>query len=198
MFLVAGLGNPGKEYEKTRHNAGFLFLDFVSDIYGIPIDQVECQALTGRGKISGEDVLLAKPLTYMNRSGSAVRQLVSKYSVSPERLIVVYDDVDLDPGVIRIRPKGGSGGHRGVQSIISSLKRNDFGRIRIGIGRPTGRSKSVTDYVLEEFSEDEFAVFIMTAHRAAQALSIIISEGYDAAMSRFNSTKSENEVQSEP
>lgn len=188
MFLVVGLGNPGKEYEKTRHNAGFIAVERLASEYGIAIKKKECSALTGSGKILGQSVILAKPQTYMNRSGEAVRCLVKSYGIDLEKLIVIYDDIDLPLGKIRIRTRGGSGGHRGVASIIAELGTSDFPRIRLGIGRPEGRQADVVQYVLSPFETDEFELFLPSLEKMLEAIRLIFTRGFPTAMSIINAS----------
>ncbi|MBI5234295.1 MAG: aminoacyl-tRNA hydrolase [Deltaproteobacteria bacterium] len=184
MFLIVGLGNPGQEYLATRHNAGFLLMDRLSASYGIKVKDKACGALCGRGLIEGHDVALAKPQTYMNRSGSAVADLLDFFGCRLEDLIVISDDCDLALGRIRIRPNGGSGGHRGMASIISILEREDFTRIRLGIGRPL--EGDITEYVLSPFMPDEGALLVDMLSRAEGAVAMLVKDGIEQAMNAFN------------
>lgn len=189
MYLIVGLGNPGQEYEETRHNAGFLALDCLAKRHKISFNLNKCQSLAGRGKVSGKDVLLVKPLTYMNRSGIAVKCFVFEHEIEPDKIIVIYDDIDLPFGKIRIREKGGSGGHRGVDSIIKELGASEFVRIRIGIGRPPAGKVDVVEYVLSPFLPKEKEEFEVTLEEVADAVETILEKGVNAAMSRFNSKR---------
>ena len=184
MLLVVGLGNPGKRYEDTRHNVGFMLIDKLSRSYGIRCDAPAPGALWGRGVIAGHDVVLVKPMTFVNLSGTAVGDIRSSLSLSVESIIVAYDDCDLPLGRIRIRKGGGSGGHRGVESIMSSLASSSFPRIRLGIGRPG--AGELRDYVLNPFTPEEAGVVDEMLVRAASSIEVIITEGVESAMNRFN------------
>jgi PTH1 family peptidyl-tRNA hydrolase len=186
MYLVVGLGNPGRDYAETRHNAGFMAVEAVSRELGIPFNTLECSSLVGRGKYAVFDIVIAKPQTYMNRSGRAVKCLVEKYSIDVDKIILIYDDLDLPLGKIRIRPEGGSGGHKGVESVIRELGTDEFGRIRIGIGRPPAGNVDVVEYVLSPFSNDEKELMEDTFRTSVEALKVIIKDGYQQAMSMFN------------
>ena len=185
MKLVAGLGNPGEQYRSSRHNVGFMVIDVLGKDLGIDVTACECEALVGHGRIEGEEVILVKPSTYMNRSGLAVKALVERYELSPGSVIIVYDDMDLEPGRIRIRPKGGPGSHNGMKSVIDLLGTGEFPRVRIGIGRP-GPLEDPVDYVLGMFTKDELPIIREAVHNAARAVAMIIGEGLDSAMNRFN------------
>lgn len=189
MFLIVGLGNPGREYEKTRHNAGFTAVDFIADFYGISLQDAKCNSIIGCGKIGGQDVILAKPMTYMNRSGIAVKCLAIEYSLEADRIIVIYDDIDLPLGRIRIREKGSSGGHRGIASIIKELGTNEFIRVRIGIGRPESPKVDIVEHVLSPFLPEEEADFDSVLRVVRDAVETIILHGVSKAMSIFNSGK---------
>lgn len=154
MKLIVGLGNPGRQYEKTRHNVGFMVIDELSNRLNIPLDKPKFNGIYGQGHIQGEKVILLKPLTYMNLSGESVAPLMNYYGVELDDLLVIYDDLDLPPGKIRLRQKGSPGGHNGIKSLIQHLGTQEFKRIRIGVGRPTVPMK-VTDYVLGQFQQDE-------------------------------------------
>ena len=184
-FLVVGLGNPGREYRETRHNIGFMVVDQVAAAHGMRLMRVQNRALISIGKIAGEKVILAKPQTFMNISGTAVGGLVNFYKIPLSNLIVIHDDLDLPFGMMRLRPSGGSAGQKGVRSIIDRLGSEDFSRLRIGIGRPAS-AKHGADYVLRGFytSEKEELPFILK--RAAEAVEVFLSEGIDQAMNRFN------------
>lgn len=186
MFLIAGLGNPGSDFANTRHNAGFLAAEKIAFTYGIPFNLSECRSLCGKGEISGQKVVLAKPLTYMNKSGLAIKCLIEKYDFKPDRIIVIYDDLDLPVGRIRIREKGSSGGHRGVQSIITELGTDEFIRVRIGIGRPEAGNVDIVEYVLSPFDDYQRKVFEQALEDVVEAVETIISKGVHTAMSIFN------------
>lgn len=190
MKLIVGLGNPGKEYSANRHNIGFLCINYFARIHHITLDKKQGKARTGTGLVAGNNVLLAKPQTYMNASGQSVNLLVQKFKVPLEDLIVIHDDLDLPLGKIRIRKGSSAGGHNGAKSIIAVLGNPDFIRIRIGISRPlTGNEDSVcsiVDYVLGDFTLDDKPVVENTIHRVNDALLCLITEGLTAAMNKFN------------
>ncbi len=188
MHIIVGLGNPGKQYEHTRHNAGFEVIDRLASNCGIPVEEHRCRALCGKGAIGGRKVLLVKPQTYMNLSGESVRAAMDFYKISPEELIVVYDDVSLDPGQLRIRAGGSAGGHNGVKSIIERLGTQEFPRVRIGTGAKPERM-DLADYVLGHFSEAERERMEEAFGEAAEAVGVILTEGIGAAMNRFNGKK---------
>ncbi len=185
MFLIAGLGNPGVEYKNTRHNVGFMVVDKLAQVRGIKLSMKNHSARWGQGKIGDESILLAKPMTYMNESGVAVKSLLKDKDVSPDHLIVIYDDLDLEPGRIRVRADGGSGGHRGMRSIIRHIGTEDFIRVRIGIGRPPGR-QDPADYVLSPFTRDQEEEINFAIIKAADAVGYIIANGAERAMNEFN------------
>ncbi len=184
MKLIVGLGNPGRTYQHSRHNAGFLCISRFAHDHRIAFSHIEGRSHVGRGIVSGVELVLARPRTYMNRSGEAVALLLKRYRVSPADLVVVHDDLDLPLGSIRIRAGGSSGGHKGVESIIAAIGTPEFARIRVGIGRPAG--DDTIDYVLGEFAPAEMAVVQEVVGRVSQALFCILSKGIEAAMSRFN------------
>ncbi|BCV23520.1 aminoacyl-tRNA hydrolase [Gelria sp. Kuro-4] len=187
MKLVAGLGNPGREYEETRHNAGFLVVDYLAREEKLTFAASDFHAALARGRVAGVDVVLAKPQTYMNLSGLAVGALVRWYKLDPsEDLLVVSDDLDLPLGRLRLRARGSHGGHRGLLSIISELGTSDFARLRLGIGRPEG-SESAKDKVLGAFSEEEGRILDEVIVAAAAAIRTWLAEGAAAAMNRHNS-----------
>lgn len=159
MKLIIGLGNPGNQYKKTRHNAGFLMLDLLAEKLGISINRKMFSSDYGQGQFANESVVLIKPLTYMNLSGESVRQWLFYYKLSPQDIIVIHDDIDLSPGSVKLRSSGGHGGNNGVRSIIEQTSKNDFFRIKLGVGKPSSVSEmTVTDWVLGRFSEEEFKV----------------------------------------
>lgn len=188
MFILLGLGNPGPRYLSTRHNIGFRVVDQLSRELKIPLYKVGHHSYYGQGQAHGRDVVLAKPMTYMNRSGLAALALCRHFGVLPENLLVIYDDLELPPGKIRLRGKGGSGGHNGMGSIIYHLATEEFPRLRIGIGRP--EAMEVADYVLSPFSPAEEEIMADTVTTACSAVSLFLQEGIEAAMNRFNSNKS--------
>ena len=191
--LIVGLGNPGRGYASNRHNTGFICLNHFARRYGIRFDKRQCQARTGSGEVAGNKVIVAKPQTYMNRSGEAVSRLMKKFRVSLDNLIVIHDDLDLPLGKIRIRPKGSAAGHKGINSIISELGNQDFTRIRVGIGRPPiaeGSDESgegdIIDYVLSDFTSEEKRVITEVIPQVSEAIYCLLTEGLTAAMNRFN------------
>lgn len=189
MFIIAGLGNPGKRYENTRHNVGFDAIDELVDRYRIPGSGISHKAMVGKGIMEGQKVLLAKPLTYMNLSGEAIRGLVDYYKIDPEtELLVIYDDISLEPGNIRIRKKGSAGGHNGIKSIIAQLGTQNFQRIRIGVGEKP-KNWDLADYVLGTFGKEDRPLVEEALGNAAEAAAMIIQGKIDEAMNRFNRTK---------
>lgn len=189
MWLVVGLGNPGPEYANTRHNAGFLVIDRLSRSHGIPVRKKLRGALVGEGTLAGQRVVLAKPQTYMNLSGDAVADLVHWYKLTPGQALVVYDDKDLAPGRIRVRPGGGPAGHRGMASVLEALGTREVVRIRVGIGRePAGQEEDDrgVGYVLAPFAPEERPAVEEALSRAAEAVETVIAEGMEVAMLRFN------------
>lgn len=186
MYLIVGLGNPGKQYENTRHNVGFDAVDLLVDEYRVPSSGKQHKAMYGKGVIAGQKVILAKPLTYMNLSGESVRALVDYYKIDPEEeLIVIYDDISLEPGKIRIRKKGSAGGHNGIKNIIAQLGTQNFQRIKVGVGeKPKGWD--LADYVLGHFSKAERAQMEEGYDRATEAVRLILAGEIDAAMNQYN------------
>lgn len=189
MFLIAGLGNPSKEYEGTRHNAGFMVLDALADKLGTDISEKKHKALCGKAVIGGEKVILLKPQTFMNSSGESLRAAADYYKIAPEDILVVYDDISLEPGQLRIRAKGSAGGHNGLKSIIAHLGTQDFPRVRVGIGAKPPRM-DLADYVLGHFSKGEKAVMETAVKEAADAVCEVVTEGVDKAMNDHNAKKS--------
>jgi len=184
--LIVGLGNPGIEYQFTLHNLGFLAVDRVADQHGARIGNRRCQALTGKAVIAGTDILLAKPETYMNRSGLSVRSLVEEFEIDPAHdLIVLYDELDLPLGDIRVRKKGGAGGHHGMESIIGALGLQEFTRIRMGIS-PGRKVSDGASYVLSAIKKSQYENIDRELDAAAEAVKVILTEGPDVAMNRFN------------
>lgn len=185
MYIIVGLGNPSKEYEKTRHNAGFDVIDELADRLGVCVSDRKHKALCGKGMIGGEKVILAKPQTFMNLSGESVRALVDFYKPDPDHIIIVYDDISLREGQLRIRLKGSAGGHNGIKSIISHLGTQEFPRIRVGVGEKP-EQMDLADYVLGHFSKGEKEVMDEAFQEAACAACMMIEDGADKAMNRFN------------
>lgn len=185
MKVIAGLGNPTKKYEGTRHNMGFSAIYQIADRYNIKMNILNHKALIGTGIIAGEKVMLVMPQTFMNLSGESIGEILRYYKLTPEDLIVLYDDIDLDIGKLRIRAKGSAGGHNGIKNIIAHIGTTEFDRVRIGVGhKPEGRD--LADYVLSRFSSGELPVVRDSVSKAADAIEVIITTGIDAAMNKFN------------
>ena len=186
MKLIVGLGNPGIEYQFTPHNLGFLAVDRIADQAGIRVNNRNCRAQTGRAILEGQEVVLAKPETYMNLSGMSVRELVREYEAQPEQdLIVVYDELDLPFGTIRIRPRGSSAGHNGIASVIGALGTEEIMRIRLGVG-PDHPVDDGARYVLSQFKKSQYSVLDQVLDSAADAMRVVLRDGIEAAMNRFN------------
>ncbi|MFC1968017.1 aminoacyl-tRNA hydrolase [Chloroflexota bacterium] len=193
MKLIVGLGNPGKAYANNRHNVGFRCLNHLAKRHALPFDKRQFRARVATGEIAGSKVMLAKPQTYMNLSGQAVGSLMRKLNLPLHDLVVIHDDLDLPLGRTRLRPGGGSGGHKGVESIISSLASRDFPRIRVGIGRPDeaevmhgSDEEDVVSYVLSDFTPKEKQVIEGAIAQVAEFIRCLVTEGIDSAMNRFN------------
>lgn len=183
MYLIAGLGNPGKEYEMTRHNIGFVTIDYLADKYNVKVNKLKYKALYGETRIGTEKVLLIKPQTYMNNSGESLIDFVNFFKVPIENLIVISDDVTLDYGRIRVRGKGSAGGHNGLKSIVYLLGSDKFPRVKIGVGAP---EHDMINHVLGRFPKDQIPVMEDAIERAMGAVEEIISRGVPSAMNRFN------------
>ncbi|MEO1289119.1 MAG: aminoacyl-tRNA hydrolase [Chloroflexota bacterium] len=190
-FLIVGLGNPGRQYAQTRHNAGFWVIDDLANRHNLTNFTTERKALTTSGRIKGQSVILAKPQTYMNLSGESVRALMDYYKVEIDNMIVIYDDIDLPFGTLRLRNTGGHGGQNGVRNIILHAGTKDFARVRFGIGRPPGKMKA-RDYVLQKFSGDDVIIAQQMIETASNAIEVWLEEGIGLAMSRFNGDVTEN------
>ena len=190
MILIAGLGNPGKEYENTRHNAGFLVLDTLAQKLGADLSERKHRALCGKAVIGGQKVILLKPQTYMNSSGESIRAAADYYKVPPEDILVVYDDISLAPGQLRIRAKGSAGGHNGIKSIIAHFGTQEFPRVKVGIGEKPPRM-DLADYVLGHFSSGEKKIMEEAAKEAADAICEIVNVGIEQAMNDHNRRKEE-------
>lgn len=182
--LLVGLGNPGKKHRQNRHNVGFMAIDRLASRHAITLSNVQNKAVTGDGRVAGRRVILAKPQTYMNRSGDAVGPLARYYRIATENVLIIYDDIDLTAGTIRLREKGGSGGHNGMKSIIQHLGQ-DFPRLRLGIGRPQGKMPPAA-YVLQDFGSDEEPLLDAMLDKAVEVVETFLEEGVDLAMSRHN------------
>jgi peptidyl-tRNA hydrolase, PTH1 family len=184
-FLIAGLGNPGPGYRHNRHNVGFMVVDALAAALLIPIQRVELRALVGKGALDGERLILAKPQTFMNNSGRSAAPLVRFYKIPLEQLLVIHDDLDLPFGTLRLRPFGGTGGQRGMESIVAQLGTDAFPRLRVGIGRPPGRMDPA-DYVLHNFDPPQEEILPEVLGRAVDAIRMFILEGIETAMNTFN------------
>ena len=184
-LVVVGLGNPGPEYAGTRHNAGFWCIDALADKHGVTLERRHRSAIIGEGEIDSRRVILVKPRTFVNRSGAAVRYLTARYSMPTDKLLVVYDDINLPPGKLRMRRKGSAGGHNGIKSIIEATGSQDFPRLRIGVGRPQDGTGQI-EHVIGPMEPDEREVVDEAVARAAAAIACLLSEGIDEAMSQYN------------
>ncbi len=186
-WIIAGLGNPEPKYEITRHNAGFLAIDRIADNANVSIKKMKFHALIGEAELGGERCLLLKPLTYMNKSGEAIAEAMRYYQIPPERVLILFDDISLDPGKLRIRQKGSAGGHNGIKSIIEMTKSSDFPRIKIGVGKKPHPDYDLADWVLSKFKKDELPLMDEAFTNAADAAAMIVSGNVDRAMNRYNS-----------
>ena len=186
MYIIVGLGNPKKEYDNTRHNIGFMAIDEIAEKHNISVIESKHKALIGKGIIGGQKVILAKPLTFMNLSGESVRQLVDYYKIDEEcELIVLYDDISLPPGKLRLRKKGSAGGHNGIKNIIAHLGHDNFMRVKIGVGeKPKGYD--LADYVLGHFSKEEMPIMKEALKNTAGAVEMILADSIDAAMNKYS------------
>lgn len=189
MYIIVGLGNPGSKYRNTRHNMGFETVEMLSSKFSIPTDFLKHKAMCGKGMIDGSKVILAMPQTFMNLSGQSVRELTDYYKIDVEsELIVIYDDIDLEPGQVRIRKSGSAGGHNGMKDIVKCLGSTNFYRIRVGVGAKPSQM-DLADYVLGHFTDKEREDINKGISLAAEGVSIIINDGIDAAMNKINSQK---------
>ena len=185
MRLIVGLGNPGTQYEYTRHNAGFMVVDRLAEDFGIAVNKTRFDVRYGRGNIEGQEVMLAKPMAFMNRSGWPVQKLAAYFKIASQDLIVIHDDIDLAFGRLKIKEKGGHGGHKGLKSIIDAVGEGGFVRLRMGVGR-SGVQSSVSDHVLGPFNADEARLVDAVIVRARDAVVTILTEGTRVGMNRFN------------
>lgn len=186
MYLIVGLGNPGMKYDATKHNMGFKVIDELVEAHRISFAGTTLKGMYGKGMIAGEKVLLIKPMTYMNNSGECVRAFVDYYKIDPrEELLIIYDDITLEPGSIRIRKKGSAGGHNGIKSIIAHLGTEQFNRIRVGVGEKP-KNWDLADFVLAPFRGEEKEAAQEGIEKAAKAVEVILTEGMDAAMNQYN------------
>ncbi|WP_243343118.1 aminoacyl-tRNA hydrolase [Anaerococcus sp. AGMB09787] len=188
MYLIVGLGNPGLQYENTRHNIGFLTIDRLSEKYGIKVKKLKFKSLYGQGEISGHKVMLVKPQTYMNNSGEAVREIKNFFKIDVEKIIVIVDDIDIDFGTIRIRKKGSAGTHNGMKSIIYQIQDDNFTRIKVAVGQKPDYM-DLANFVLSGFSESEVKVIRDEIDLAVESIEMIVDERVDKAMSLYNSKR---------
>lgn len=183
MFLIVGLGNPGKEYDGTRHNIGFAAIDYIADKYNIELNRIKFKGVFGEGLINGKKVILLKPTTYMNLSGESIREVINFYKISNEEVIVIYDDISLEVGRLRIREKGSHGGHNGIKSIIANIGTDIFPRVKIGVGAPKG---NLVSHVLGKFNNDEVEILRETIKASSEAISIMLKSDTKEAMNKLN------------
>lgn len=188
MYYIVGLGNPGLKYENTRHNVGFMTIDYLARKHGIDVKKAKFKSLYGQGEISGHKVMLIKPQTYMNNSGEAVRDIKNYYKFDSDKLIVIYDDIDIDFGTIRIRKKGSAGSHNGMKSIIYQIEDDKFPRIKVAIGKKN-EFMDLANFVLSGFSQKEVTIIEDEIRLAAKSIETILEEGIDQAMNNFNNVK---------
>ena len=185
MYIIVGLGNPGKQYENTRHNVGFNIIDILADEYGISVNKMKYKALIGEGRVGTEKVVLVKPVTYMNLSGESLAEIYNFYKVDTSNIVVIYDDIDLDVGKIRIRKKGSGGTHNGMRSIIKCLGSNEFPRVRVGISKPKN-GQDLADFVLSRFAKEDEKSLNESFENAVAAIDCAIRQDLDLAMNRYN------------
>lgn len=185
MYLIIGLGNPEEEYARTRHNMGFDTINKISEKYNIKVNKSKFNSLYGTGAIEGEKVILVKPQTYMNLSGNAVRDFMNFYKILPENIIVIYDDLDIESGIIKIRKKGGPGTHNGMKSVVHEIQTQDFPRIRIGIGNPEYKD-DLLKFILTRIPDEEYKILQEAQENAVKAIVEIIKNGIDSAMNKYN------------
>ena len=188
-WLIVGLGNPGKDYERTRHNAGFRALDLLSAKLGCKVDKGKFQGLYGQTDYAGKKLYLLKPLTFMNLSGKSVLQLSAYYKIPPQRIIVLFDDISLEPGRLRVRADGSAGGHNGIKSIIAEIGSQEFPRVKIGVGAKPHQQQDLADWVLSGFSASEEKDLVSALARSAEAALCIIDHGVPEAANRYNGSK---------
>lgn len=188
MYYIVGLGNPGIQYENTRHNAGFITIDYLARKYSIDVRKIKFKSLIGQGVISGQKVMLVKPQTYMNNSGEAIREIYKYFDFDHDKLIVIYDDIDIDFGSIRIRKKGSAGTHNGMKSIIYNLEFDDFPRIKVAVGKKPSYM-DLANFVLSGFSKQEVKIIEEEVKLASDAIEMILEEGIEKTMSMFNSKR---------
>ncbi len=186
-YIIVGLGNPGRQYETTRHNTGFICIDRLAQKHSISIKKLKFKSIIGEGRIQGKRCLLIKPQTFMNSSGEAVRDASEFYKIPPENIIIIYDDISLDPGKLRIRRKGSDGGHNGIKSIIYHLKSDNFPRVKVGVGAKPNPEYDLADWVLSHFSTAEANLVKQAADNVVGAIELMVQGNIDKAMSDYNS-----------
>jgi len=192
MKIIAGLGNPGKKYENTRHNLGFKTLDLLADDIGVEFSKEKFHSILAETRVGGEKVILMKPTTYMNESGTALREAADFYKVAPEDVVVCYDDFDIPVGTLRIRPFGSAGTHNGMRSVVKMLGTQKFPRVRIGTGSGDIKDKNIVDFVLQSFTPEEQEKADRAVEQAKDALKCFLTDGIDRAMNRYNTKKENN------
>ncbi len=185
MVVIVGLGNPGKKYDGTRHNVGFDVIDYLSHKYSIPVNKIKYKAVIGEGRVGTEKVMLVKPHTFMNLSGESVMRIMEYYNVPMDKLIVIYDDIDTELGKLRIRKKGSAGSHNGMKNIIYLLQKDDFPRVRVGIGRPRP-GQDLANFVLNRYTKEELEWIVPAIRSAGDAVDTIINDNVEIAMNRYN------------
>lgn len=185
MYLIVGLGNPEEEYARTRHNMGFDVINKISEKYNLKVNKTKFNSLYGMGTIGKEKVILVKPQTYMNLSGTAIRDFMKFYKILPENIIVIYDDLDIEPGIIKIRKKGGAGTHNGMKSVVQEIKTENFPRIRVGIGNPIYKN-DLLNFILTRIPDEEYRTLEKAQEKATKAIEEILNNGLDAAMNKYN------------
>ena len=187
MYIIAGLGNPGREYDMTRHNIGFEVIDYLAEQYNVKVNKLKFKSLYGETNLGGEKVYLVKPQTYMNLSGEAIREFCAFYKIPSENVIIINDDISLEAGKVRIRRKGSAGGHNGLKSIIYQLGTDEFPRIKMGVGAPKHEGYDLADYVLGRLTKDEIPILEDAIIRASKAAVEIVRAGVDSAMNKYSS-----------
>ena len=185
MYLIVGLGNPGNEYAKTRHNMGFDTINIIANKYKIEMNRTKFNAIFGSGTINNEKVILVKPQTYMNLSGTAVREFVNFYKLEKQQIIIIYDDMDIEIGTMKIRKKGGPGNHNGMKSVVQEIGTEEFPRVRIGIGTPKHKN-DIINYVIGHITDEEYEILQTGVKKASEAIEEIIKKGIDIAMNKYN------------
>ena len=185
-YLIVGLGNPGREYESTRHNAGYISLDYIADELGVKVNRVKFKSSVGEAVISGKRCLLMKPSTYMNLSGQAVIEAMRFYKIPPERTVIIFDDISLDVGCMRVRRKGSDGGQKGMQNIIYLSGSQDFPRVKVGIGKKPHPDYDLKDWVLSRFTESDAKLIKALLPNVKSAVELIVADNIDEAMNRYN------------